>query len=88
MTVGVGPDLRQEATADLLQPMRHRGDGLPLEQVLRGATEDEHAAEGDDERRYADVGDPESLPRTDQRTHAHAHRDGKQPRHVVLDGEL
>src|SRR5215218_8330118 len=83
MVDGIGSHLRQEAAADLFQSARHRGDGLPLEQILGGAAEDEHPTESDYERGYSDVGDPEPLPGTDQRTHAYAHRDAKEPWHVV-----
>ncbi len=78
VVAGVGPELREVAGADVLEVLADR-DGVGLADALVGASEDEHAREGDDERRDADDGDPETLPRTGERADAEAEQDAEPP---------
>ena len=45
---------------------RQAADGAAGEEDQGEAAEEEHAGEGHDERRDADEGDPEALPRADE----------------------
>ena len=78
-------DLGEEAAADLPEASRERCDRLALEQILGGAAEHQHSRQRHDEGRNADVSDPESLPRTDQRPQQQTQRHRHRPREVLAD---
>jgi hypothetical protein len=87
VVVGLRAGLGQEAVAQLLHALRERAEGLALQQDLGEAAEDQHAGEGDDERRYAAVGDEEALHRARHRADQQAQHHGGRPGDVVLHGQ-
>ena len=60
-----GPDGTMRAAAEQLEGRVHGCEGLALGDLECRATPDQEAAEGDDERRDAAVGDQEALERPD-----------------------
>src|SRR6185312_6935130 len=80
---GVRADLRQIAAADGGEAVWH-GDRIRVADELVATAEDEHSGEGDDERRYPDVRDPEALPGTDQRADDQTEHDRERPRQVPV----
>ena len=66
--VEVTEDVAEEAVSEGMVLGGERADVGVAENDEREAAEDEHASECHDECRYADVGDPEALPHSDERT--------------------
>ncbi len=87
MVVGVRADLGQEAVGDLLQVLGERAEGLALEEDLRQTAEEQHAREGHDERRYAEIGDEEALHGAGGGTDGQAQDHRQRPGQVVVDHE-
>ena len=81
---GVRPHLGQEAGADLPEALGHR-DRVGVADELVAAPEEQHAGQRDDERRHADVGDPEALPGADRpRRPTRPKQDRQRPGQVPL----
>ena len=76
-----GSDRRQVAVGDGLERIRD-GNRLGTEDHQVETAEQEHAGKGDDERRYADVGHPESLPHPHEDADHDAEQDGHPPGEV------
>ena len=64
---GLAEDAGDEPVAERAILRRERADVRVAEHDEREPAEDEHAGERHDERGDADEGDPESLPRADER---------------------
>src|SRR5690606_6837030 len=75
----------EEAAGDLLVLRRERGQRDIPEDLQGQAAEDEHAGEGDDERRDPDDGDPEALPDAHQDAGPEGGEDADPPRQALLD---
>ncbi len=85
VVVGVRAHLGQEAAADVLEALGERRHGLPLQQDLGAAAEQQHPRQGDDERRDPQVGDPEALPGARECPDGQRAQHRRGPRDVVLD---
>ncbi|CRH60729.1 Uncharacterised protein [Chlamydia trachomatis] len=79
----VAEERGQGSGCDGHEARRQTGNGC-FHEDDREATEDEHATQGDDECRNANVGNPEALPATDQDTEKQADDHCKWPRNVHL----
>ncbi len=77
----------EEPAGDLLVLGREGRERDVVEHLERHAAEQEHAGQGDDERRDPDVGDPEALPRTDHEADREGGEDADPPGLPVLDDD-
>jgi hypothetical protein len=75
----------EEAAGDLPVLRRERRQRDVVQDLLGHAAEEQHAGQGDDERRDADVGDPEAVPRTDGEADGEGGEDADPPRLPVPD---
>ena len=88
--VSVPADRSLRAAADELEVRVEAGHGRAARQVPDDAADRQQAAEGDDERGHADVGDDEALERADARRRgaiAEAEGDDPAEREVRADAE-
>ena len=83
VVAGVRTHLGQEAVGDLLEALGHRDDWR-VEHHQVQAAEEQHAGQGDDEGRDADVRHPEALPGADQAPRTRPSRIAERPRHVPV----
>lgn len=83
--VGLRTDLREVAGGYLLEAFGERAERAAAEEDLGAAAEEQHPGQRDDERRNADVRDPEALPRSGDRSDDEGEDQGEDPWHILLD---